>query len=63
MVRGLEPVAGEERLRELPQFGGVGGRRRVLLLSSEVHSEKTRGNGHMLQQDKFDVDVRKSLFA
>jgi len=56
-------VAGEERLRELPQFGGVGGRRRVLLLSSEVHSEKTRGNGHMLQQDKFDVDVRKSLFA
>lgn len=59
MIRGLEPVAGEERLRGLLQLGGVTARRRVSLLSSEVHSERTRVNGHMLQQDKFGVGIRK----
>lgn len=59
MIRGLEPKAEEERLRELLQLGGVRARRRVSLLSSEVHSGRTRGNGHTLQQNKFGVDVGK----
>lgn len=33
--------------------------RRVSLLSSELHSERTRVNGHVLQQEKFKVDIRK----
>lgn len=45
MIRGLEPKAEEERLRELLQLGGVRARRRVSLLSSEVHSGRTRGKG------------------
>lgn len=59
MISGLEPKAGEERLRVLLQLGGMRARRRVSLLSSEVHSERMRGNGQMLQQDKFGVDIRK----
>lgn len=59
MMRGLEPVAGKERLGELLHLGDVRARRRVSLPSSEVHSKRTRVNGHMLQQDKFGVEVRK----
>lgn len=59
MISGLEPKAGEERLRALLQLGSMRARRRVSLLSSEVHSERMRGNGQMLQQDKIGVDVRK----
>lgn len=33
--------------------------RKVSLLSSEVHSERMRVNGYMLQQEKFRVDIRK----
>jgi len=77
MVKGLEHLSCEERLRELGLFslkaargpniylqiseGWVSGDGAKLL--SVVPSDRTRGNGHKLKHRKFRLNMRKNFFT
>ena len=60
MVRGLEHLSYEERLRELGLFSLKKRRLRGDLIYA--YSDRTRGNGHNLKQRKFCLNMRKNFF-
>ena len=75
MVRGLEYLSYEKRLRELGLFrlekalGGPHCGLPVLegeegeWLFTRVDSDRTRGNGFKLRQGRFRVDIRRKFFT
>jgi len=78
MIRGLEHLSCEERLRELGLFSleKAAGRTYCSLpvpegayrkdgegLFTRVFSDRTRGNGFKLQEGGFTLDLRNKLFA
>ncbi|KAK4824412.1 hypothetical protein QYF61_014723 [Mycteria americana] len=61
LVKGLEQKSDEERLRELGLFSLE--KRRLRGLFSQVTSDRMRGNGLKLHQERFRLDIRKNFFT
>ena len=53
MIRGLEHLSYEERLRELELFS----------LEKRRHCDRTKGNGFKLKEGRSRLDVRKQFFT
>jgi len=63
MIRGLEHLSYEDRLRELELFSLEKRRQDGEGLFTRACSDRTRDNGFKLKEDRFRLDIRKKFFT